>query len=326
VRSTPLATVVGAALLVAAMAAAPSASSAHAADGADGADTAPASVGRYVVAVDGEAAAGWLAVPTSRSPSALLVFGHGCCGTPDQSALVARFARATGAVAVAMDYRGRGRWDVLAGSHDLAAAAADLQRRFPSIRRTVLYGVSMGGEVTGMAAAARPDLFTHWVSLFGVADLESELASLGTYPSATTSWIMAEAGGTPATRHAEYVRRSPVQLAGAMRLRRAYLLHGVGDQFVPYDQSRRMFSALRAAGVPASLWTFVTGRGGVQGGWHAATWTPTVPTPVGPAAHDDRGGTAEADRLVADLLLGAAPDSSSPWREHVVDRTTGVTR
>ena len=60
-----------------------------------------ATVERYGITVDGENALGWAAYPASPTPTKLLVFGHGCCGKPDQSAFVRAYADTYGAVAVA---------------------------------------------------------------------------------------------------------------------------------------------------------------------------------------------------------------------------------
>lgn len=287
-------------------------------------------VERYSVTVDGETAQGWLAYPTTAPPTTLLVYGHGCCGKPDQSAFVRSYAEAYGVVAVAMDYRGPGGWDVMKGSRDLVAATVDLQARFP-IQRTVVWGVSMGGETTGMAVAQRSDLYDYWVDTFGVTNLFEEFVALGHYPGVspnpndpgnpTRSAIVAETGGTPLTAPQAYADRSPVLMADDMvGLRRAYVTHGVGDLVVPYSMSREMFESLRLAGVPATLWTVTTGGGGVQGPYGAPA--PPANAPVGPAAHDGRGAHPSS-WIVDQLLRGLEPDAGAPHVEHVADLTTG---
>lgn len=290
------------------------------------AQTAPSSVwvGRYAVPSQGQPAEGWLAYPTGSQPTTLLVYAHACCGKPDQSLLTGSFARSRGAVVVAMDYRGPGRWDVATGATDTVAATLDLRHRFPSIRRTVLWGVSMGGEVAGMAAAARADVFDYWVDTFGVTDLTEEFAVLGTFPTIFGSWIAQEAGGPPGLRQAEYDRRSPVHLTDRMRgLKRVYVLHGIGDMLVPYTQGRRLFERLTLSGVPASMYTFLTGPGSTQGGWTPAGFV-GLPGPVGPAAHDGRGGLDLSLRIVDALLGGAVPDgdAGARARDHVYDHTS----
>lgn len=287
---------------------------------------------RYTVAVDGETASGWLAYPNATTPHAMLVFGHGCCGTPDQSVFVRSYAAAFDAVVVAMDYRGAGRWDVMKGHRDLIAAAEDLEARFPSISRTVAWGLSMGGETTGMAVAARPDLFDYWVDTAGVVDLIQQFATLGAYPGPGAidpqqpfagSWIAEECGGTPAEVPWEYLARSPLYSALSMRgVKHVYITHGIGDLIVSYTQARAMFERLAAAAIPVSLYTTVTGPGPALGPYLPVGQTvPVVPTPFGPAGHDPRGfGPASA--IVADLLSWREPDWDAMAREHVLDGTT----
>lgn len=294
-----------------------------------------ATVERYSVTVDGETALGWAAYPASPAPTKLLVFGHGCCGKPDQSAFVRAYADTYGAVAVAMDYRGPGRWDVMKGHRDLIAATEAMHARFPSITRTVLWGASMGGETTGMAVAARPDLFDYWVNTFGVTDLFQEFAALGLYPgispnpndtaNPTGSWIVEQTGGTPATVPDAYLARSPAYAADRMRgITRAYIAHGIGDLIVQYSQSRLMFENLVANGVPVSLTTVLTRTGAVQGPFvpNPPTPIPAVPTPNAPSAHDG-SATRFSQETVHHLLSGSEPDSGTPFREWIADVSTG---
>ena len=292
-----------------------------------------ATVTRYAVTVDGETALGWLAEPATATPTKLLVFGHGCCGKPDQSAFVRAYADAYGAVAVAMDYRGPGRWDVMKGHRDLIAATEDMQARYPSITRTVLWGISMGGETTGMAVAARPDLFDYWVDTFGVTDLFQEFAALGAYPgispnanntaNPTGSWIVEQTGGTPATAHQAYLDRSPAYQAASMRgITRAYIAHGIGDLNVQFTQSRLMYEQLVANGIPVSLTTVLTRTGAVQGPYVPNQSLPAVPTPYAPSAHDG-SATAFSQETVHHLLSGTEPDAGTTNREWIADWTTG---
>jgi dipeptidyl aminopeptidase/acylaminoacyl peptidase len=292
-----------------------------------------ATVERYSITVDGETALGWLAYPATGTPTKLLVIGHGCCGKPDQSGTVSAYADAYGAVAVAMDYRGPGRWDVPKGYRDLIGATENLKARFPSISRTVIWGLSMGGETTGLAVAARPDLFDYWVDSFGVVDLFQEFAALGLYPGVspnvndtgnpTGSWIVEAAGGTPVTAPATYLTMSPAYHADTMHgIKRAYISHGIGDLIVQYSQSRLMYANLVANGIPVSLDTVVTRGGGVQGPFVPVAGIPTAPTPVAPAAHDGAAIGYSAETVAA-LMSGGEPDSGTAFREWVVDATTG---
>jgi dipeptidyl aminopeptidase/acylaminoacyl peptidase len=287
---------------------------------ADAKDAAPpehaAWSGRYSVIADGQRADGWLAYPTDIAPDTLLVFAHGCCGPlPGNWAdlLALHHARHNGMVVVAMDYRGPlGGWNVGSGHSDLIAATEDLQRRFP-IKRTIVWGVSMGGEVSGMAVAARPDLFDYWISSSGVLDLPTQWGQ-----QTFRAQIEAETHGTPMTARAAYDRRSPVALARGMRgLRHAYVIHGMRDTAVPVSEAHLMARALRDAGVPASTYTVATSNGDVTLWWpmfHAQT------TPIGPAGHD-WSTIALAQRVLLEIVAGRAPDSGRSV-QHVWDSTS----
>lgn len=247
-------------------------------------------VERFEVVVDGEVARGRLAYPSDRLPETLLVYGHGCCGPPSMARIHERlaFARTHGAAVVAMEYRGAGGWDVAAGAADLVAATVALQRRFPIVR-TVAWGLSMGAEVTGMAVAARPDLFDWWVGTSGVYDLVEQWAMPG-----FRTLIERETRGKPNDRAEAYRRRSPVTLAGAMRgITGAVLVHAAGDPIVLQSQAWRMERALRRAEVPVRIDVVVVGD--------------HVEGPVGIAGHDGPVVTRSAT-IVGELLRsGKAP-------------------
>lgn len=280
----------------------------------------PAWAGRWSVVADGQVAHGWLAYPTDIAPDTLLVFGHGCCAPLPRNwadLLALHHARHNGMVVAAMDYRGPdGGWNVGSGHSDLVAATVELQRRFP-IRRTLIWGVSMGGEVTGMAVAERPDLYDYWISSSGVLDLPTQWAQQ-TYRAE----IEAETGGTPFTASAAYDRRSPVALANRMDgIERAYLLHGIGDTAVPMSESKQMFEALRRVGVGVSHFSITSGRG------DPAVWWPmfaSLETPVGVAGHD-WSTIALGQRIVLSIVAGRAPDEGRGATAHVWDATSDST-
>jgi dipeptidyl aminopeptidase/acylaminoacyl peptidase len=273
--------------------------------------------GRYSVIADGQRADGWLAYPTDVAPDTLLVFAHGCCGPLPRNwaeLLALHHARHNAMAVVAMDYRGpNGGWNVGSGHSDVVAATIDLQHRFP-IKRTILWGVSMGGEVSGMAAAERPDLFDYWISSSGVLDLPTQWAQQTFRPE-----IEAETHGTPASAPAAYARRSPTSLAPRIKgITRAYLLHGVGDTAVPASEANQMFDSLRRVGVPVSAYTITTGDGDPSVWWPVFA---TESTPVGVAGHD-WSTIALGQRIVLAIVAGHAPDAGTKTAAHVWDATT----
>lgn len=244
----------------------------------------PISWCRYAVTVDGETAWGYLAYPEDVTPTKLVVVAHGCCNnlrpSPGWDEARAKSwdlqeaAAGLGVAAVGMDFRGSGNFDVWNGHLDTIAATEDLQARWP-IDTTVLYGGSMGGTVSGLAAAARPDLYDAWVNIFGAVNLFEIFLTFGFTPgivpsadaeNPTGSWMVEEMGGLPAAVPAEWIKRSPVFQAHRMvGLPRAYHCYGAGDAYVPITQGIEMHNALVAAGVPSSLFVNVADRGAVQG-------------------------------------------------------------
>jgi pimeloyl-ACP methyl ester carboxylesterase len=272
--------------------------------------------GRWSVPVDGDVANGWLAYPTDTTPDTLLVFGHGCCGRVRPDAVeffVTRFAREHGVVAVAMDYRGRSGWDVLAGSRDTIAATEELRRRFP-IRQTIAWGVSMGAEVTGMAIAERPDLFDWWVSSIGVLDLVEQWKQ-GTFQAQ----IEAETGGPPASHRAEYDRRSPSTMIDRFtHLKRIYLLTGAADLTVPPTQTWEMNTALVDAGIPVTTFTITTSRQDYETYW--PTRYRSHDLPVAPAGHD-HSSFLLTERILVSIMHGTPLDDGAPPVHRIWDGT-----
>jgi dienelactone hydrolase len=210
---------------------------------------APGAAVPYAVLVDGESATGLLALPAHGNPTALLVACHGYGGAAEGYRGLLEQASARGFAALAMDYRGeRAAWKVWAGWKDTVAATLDIQARFPSVERTVVFGFSMGGEVGGLAVAyAPPGTYDHWVSDAGVLNLTREHEHWPLFHPV----IEAETGGKPQEVPQAYAARSPVALAdriAASGVQRAFLTHADRDWLVSADQSDEMALALVLAG------------------------------------------------------------------------------
>jgi len=244
----------------------------------------PDVVRRLDLTVGGQATYGSYATP-SRAPRVLAVYGHGFSFNVDAwRRHLPRTARREGALALAMNYRGlrdlppgprdryqRSRgWPVRAGGEDLVAAAQAALRACPTIRHVVLLGISMGGNATGLAAAARarrPDgrpLFDFWIGVEGVYNLVElyqgarALAPVNAFAAAAREDIEAETGGTPETQPAAYAERTVVNRArdiAASGLRGVVLVHGVEDGLAPFNQAQELTRALRGAGMPTDLFT-----------------------------------------------------------------------
>lgn len=229
------------------------------------ASAAPAATG-YTVVVDGETATGRMALPEYGTPTVLVVVCHGYGSSAANVEKYVTDAAARGYIGVAMDYRGaRTDWKVWAGWRDTVAATLDLKARYPTIVTTIIYGISMGGEVSGLSVAyAPPGTYQYWVEDSGVENLAEQWSA---YPSFRPA-IEAETGGTPSDVPQAYLDRSPLaQMDGikAQGLKRAFVNHGVADTVVTTTQAHEMTAALVASGVPVSAYTWL-GEGHV-GGW-----------------------------------------------------------
>lgn len=241
---------------------------------------------QLTITVDGEEATGLFAVP-ARAPRGLVVFAHGYGHTAESwRHHLVRVATEDGVVAVAMDYRGteivppeergdlpssRG-WQVAEGAADSIAAAQLFDRRCPSIDTVVMYGVSMGGNASGLAVAegaTRSDgttpLFDHWVDVEGAANVVETYHEARTVAATGNGFarnaqkdIERQMGGTFEEVPDVYLERTVVnrvpEIAGS-GVAGVVVVHGVDDGLVPYDQSQELVQLLRRAGVPTEFHT-----------------------------------------------------------------------
>ena len=218
-------------------------------------------------------------------PRGLVVFSHGHGASPyDWFAHMRRVAQNDGVLAVAMYYPGetgtdpRPRetygWRVREGAQAGIAAAQAFVTACPQLRsRTIVdYGVSMGGNTSGLMAAAgakRPGgrpLFDYWYDIEGATNAnETYLAAqalaaaggaLGLGLTDTAKKAIAEIeqenGGTPAQQPGAYADFAVVTHSreiAASGIKGIAIVHGADDGEVPYDQSREEQASLAAAGV-----------------------------------------------------------------------------
>ena len=197
-------------------------------------------------------------------------------------------AKDKGVLAVTMDYRGlkispdsnkdglpesRG-WNAMAGAEDLIAAAQHFDKKCASINQIVLLGVSMGGNMSGLAVAltgandikktdGKP-LFDYWIDVEGSVNLvETYLAARAAGPANATAAaaaedIEAETGGPIEGNHDAYLKRTVVNRVDdidAAGLKGVVVIHGLDDGLVPYNQAREISSRLFEAQIPTELVT-----------------------------------------------------------------------
>lgn len=238
--------------------------------------------------VEGDQATGHYALPSTK-PTTLVVFAHGYGHTSlSWAQRMQETANEHGAAAVTMDYRGlqispdtngdglpewRG-WPAMAGAEDLIAAAQYFEAKCPTIEQIVLMGVSMGGNMSGLAVAlagagglVRTDgtpLFDYWIDVEGAVNLTETylearaIAPANAYAARVIEDLHAETGGPIEDNPEAYQERTVVsriddiQAAG---LDGAVVIHGVDDGLVPYNQGREMATLLGAAQIPTDMIT-----------------------------------------------------------------------
>jgi hypothetical protein len=222
--------------------------------------------------------------PAAADPTVLIAMFHGY-GNDSCSwrRHLQRFA-ATGAVAFAMDYEpytgapsnhSRRGWSVQRGAVDSIAQAKYFLAQYPSIKTVISFGISMGGNASGLAVAQqakRADgkpLFDYWIGVEGVNNLTEEyqaLSPLGAVNAGAEEFrvdVERETGGTLLTAPDAFRQRTVVARApdiAASGLKGALLVHGIDDGLVPNNQVHEMTVALRAAGVPVEVYNVLRSR------------------------------------------------------------------
>jgi len=195
-------------------------------------------------------------------PAVVLVHGGGMwTGSRADMADPARQLAQAGYIAFAVDYR---LVDIASGRHRWPAQLDDVQHAVRWVRagpgrygvdpdRVGAYGWSAGGQLAALlgtretrdlalANADHPSRVACVVDLAGDVDLTAF-----TDPPARDE-VVALLGGTPAEVPARFRDVTPLSWIDT-RTVPFLVIHGLGDDVVPIAQSRRLVSALRAAGV-----------------------------------------------------------------------------
>ena len=256
--------------------------------------------------VSGEQATGHYSFP-AKAPETLILFAHGY-GHDSRSWLdhMRKTSADHGALAVAMDYRGtyeektedgttiRG-WFVKEGAADLVAAAQHFQARCPSIQQTILFGVSMGGNSSGLALAKAADekavgggpLFDYWFDVEGAVNVvetyagASVLAPANAFAANAKADIEDEMNGTPADDPEGYrdlAVVSHIDEIVASGVKGVAVIHAVEDGLVPYNQAREMYGELVQAQVPIEMFT-IGQKGDGESGTTITGYSPVKDSP-----------------------------------------------
>lgn len=243
-----------------------------------------------VKARDGVSLTAYLSTPINagKGPLPMLVMPHGgpeLRDNYDYDFMVQAFAaqgwlvlqpnfRGSGGLGRAFADAGRKRWGDLMQDdvEDAVAHVVGLGRADPS--RLAILGASYGGYSALMGAVRKPDLYKAVVSIAGVTDLPTMLATTRREEGAD-SLVYAyclKTIGDPRADQAMLIRSSPARRAAEITAP-ILLMHGTEDATVPPSQSKTMADAMFAAGKGCE---HVLLKGEGHSGWQDATWTTVV--------------------------------------------------
>jgi nitrate reductase NapAB chaperone NapD len=267
----------------------------------------PGTAHRLTLTVAGVKTFGFYAVPAKRAKG-IVVFDHGYSHTAwSWVQHVEQVAKRDGVIAIAMDYHGqkdsppakgetlpssRG-WRVAEGAQDSIAAAKLFDKSCSTGGINTVYGVSMGGNTSGLVVAAQPKrasgkpLFDYWFAIepaVNVTETWTEATAVAQsgnqFANYAAADIEAEMGGTPAEAPDAYQSHTVMariqDIAGA-GLKGVAVVQGVDDGLVPYNQSRELVAGLRASRIAVDDVTAGTRGDGEPG----TTLTSNVVGPTG---------------------------------------------
>ena len=236
---------------------------------------------RVAVTVSGERSPGYASFP-KRSPRGLVVVAHGYnWGADAWKTKLARIAADSRAVAVAPEIRGlrTARFEngfrktrgipLRKGVADLIAYGRTYAKRCRTVKTVVLAGYSIGGAYSGNTLMKKPKrtngkpLFDYFVGMEAIQDIFQEFQLAKALPNdafvqGAVADAAAELGGTVDEKPAAYHAVNPIEHVDKIKasgLRGAFLVHGVDDGLVLYQQAVDMTKALREAGIRTDLWT-----------------------------------------------------------------------
>jgi len=227
---------------------------------------------RYMVA---DTEGFWSPPASGVTATKLVVIGHGCCYagasgvfTRDQSInAVSRVATDhTDAVVIAPDYTGDGNWNARAGTDDVTTMIGWARANYPTITLTIEWGISMGGEATGISTTRDRTGADYWVGTYPVSDLAGYW---GQTTAANRGLIEADMGGAaPSADPGGYAAMSVLgqesRLGGTKRV---YLFHGTADNKVSPAQSTAVATNLKTLAIPVTLISAVGAGHDAAGVW-----------------------------------------------------------
>jgi acetyl esterase/lipase len=307
--------------------------------------------------VAGQTATALYALPAG-APKGVVVFAHGYGHTMHSWAEhIKRTAKDLGVIAVAPNYRGqvdtpgkdgklpssRG-WQVAEGAEDSIAAVQLFDRACGHKGTNVVYGVSMGGNTSGLVVASKPKdsrgkpLFDYWVAVEPAVNVTEtyqgarRLAPVNTFAANATADIEKEMGGTFEDKPSVYLERTVVnrtQDIVASGIKGVAIAHGVVDGLVTHDESRQLQALLRAHGVPVDMYSAVTHSGKSEAGTTIDGYAP-VPHDSPFAGHASETSTTHDVGLagfaaLTRILRGTAPTCAEVLYDGTLDQAATTT-
>ena len=296
------------------------------------------------IPVEGEKATGKYALPKT-DPKTLVIFAHGYGHKSDSWVQhMKKAARDHGVLAVTMDYRGtyvdeegtiRG-WFVKEGADDMIAATRLFQNACRSIEQTIIYGISMGGNSSGLAVArsageknaAGGPLFDYWFNIEGAVNVletyagASALAGANEFAANAKADIEEEMDGKTFDQdpqgYADLAVVSHIDEIGDAGLKGVVMVHAIEDGLVPYNQSREFVPMLLSQGIPTQMYT-VLGKGEGESGTTITGYTGRSESPF--AGHASEASETHLVNITGFERLWALVDDGvevPPYSEEVV--------
>jgi hypothetical protein len=293
----------------------------------------------------------------------LVIFSHGHQASPYQwFQNMARVAQNDHVIAVAMYYPGETilnggtstfGWRVREGAQAGIAAAEAFLTACPKLEHKTIvdYGTSMGGNTSGLMAAAgakRPNgrpLFDYWFDIEGDTNAnETYLEASATALSGNKlgkdaqAEIEQENGGTPAQQpqaYADFAVITHAEQIADSGIKGVVLVHGLADGEVPYDMSVEMQARLAQVGVPTAFYSVLTKTPGTDCSTTIESDVldalPVHPIPCQDDPMAGHGGEGSQNQLVIQTGFGAFDALFNQHRvpsghqAFLVDGTTGQT-
>ncbi|MEO6206235.1 MAG: alpha/beta fold hydrolase [Mycobacteriales bacterium] len=314
----------------------------------------PSEVLTLTYSVAGQQAKALYALPYGK-PKGIVVFDHGYGHTMESwRQHIARTSAQLGVIAIAPNYRGqvdtpsttgglpssRG-WQVAEGAADSIAAVQLFDRRCGHPGTNVVYGVSMGGNTSGLVVASKPTdakgkpLFDYWVAVEPAVNVTEtyqaarRLAPVNTFAANATADIETEMGGSFEDKSAIYLERTVVNRTNdivASGIKGVAIAHGVGDGLVSHDESRQLQVLLRQKGIKVDMWSALTRSSTSEAGTTADGYAP-VPHDSPFAGHASETSMTHDVGLAGFAALARIFAGTTPTcRETLFDGKTGLDR